>query len=162
MAVAAAARAGFGVIFQIAVARGDAPEPIRGIEWICFGSTAFDAILPVYVNVDAMPAYLSRVTLDVSTENFYWGSRLIGALADHNYASCIQQIERYQSAVAVKGRQLIREYDQRMAESGDYSLANEANEALARMAREQTTDALNKVLLDASEHMKNGYNRADN
>ena len=149
-------------VTSICQVRGDAPEPIRGIEWICFGSTAFDAILPVYVNVDAMPAYLSRVTLDVSTENFYWGSRLIGALADHNYASCIQQIERYQSAVAVKGRQLIREYDQRMAESGDYSLANEANEALARMAREQTTDALNKVLLDASEHMKNGYNRADN
>ena len=149
-------------VTSICQVRGDAPEPIRGIEWICFGSTAFDAILPVYVNVDAMPAYLSRVTLDVSTENFYWGSRLIGALADHNYASCIQQIERYQSAVAVKGRQLIREYDRRMAESGDYSLAKEANEALARMAREQTTDALNKVLLDASEHMKNGYNRADN
>jgi hypothetical protein len=30
------------------------------------------------------------------------------------------------------------------------------------MAREQTKDALNKVLYDASTHMKNGFNRADN
>lgn len=152
-------RTGVTSVCQI---RGDVPEPIRGIEWICFGSTTFDAILPVYANVDAMPAYLSKVTLDVSTENFYWGSRLIGALADHNYASCVQQIERYQNAVAVKGRQLVREYDCKMIESGDYGLAKEANEALARMAKEQTTATLNKVLLDASEHMKNGYNRADN
>ena len=30
------------------------------------------------------------------------------------------------------------------------------------MAKEQTTDTLNKVLLESSAHMKNGYNRADN
>ena len=30
------------------------------------------------------------------------------------------------------------------------------------MAKEQTVDTLNKVLADASQHMKNGYNRADN
>ncbi len=49
-----------------------------------------------------------------------------------------------------------------MAESGDWSLAEKANEALAAMAKEQTTDALNKVLYEASVQMKNGYNRADN
>jgi dipeptidase len=30
------------------------------------------------------------------------------------------------------------------------------------MAKEKTTDCLNKVLKISSEHMKNGYNRADN
>ena len=30
------------------------------------------------------------------------------------------------------------------------------------MAKEQSTQTLNKVLLDVSTHMKNGYNRADN
>ena len=102
------------------------------------------------------------MTLDTSTENLYWGSRLIGALADHNYASCIQQVERYQNAVATKGRRIIREYDKKMIASGDFSLTAEANEKLCAMARERTIDTLNKVLLDASEHMKNGYNRADN
>ena len=142
--------------------RGDAPEALRGIEWICFGSTAFDAMLPVYANVERIPRYLSSVALDTSTENFYWGSRLIAALADHNYSSCIQHIERYQNAVFTKGRRLILEYDRKMVESGDYSLAAEANEKLADMAKEQTISTLNKVLLDASQHMKNGYNRADN
>ena len=152
-------RTGVTSVCQI---RGDAPEAIRGIEWVCFGSTTFSALLPVYTNVGKMPKYLSDVTLDTSTENFYWGSRLIGALADPNYASCVQNVERYQNAVATKGRHLIWEYDRRMAETGDFSLAAEANEKLCEMAREQTTATLNKVLLDASTHMKNGYNRADN
>ena len=152
-------RTGVMALCQI---RSDVPDAIKGIEWICYGSTTFDALLPVYANVDKMPKYISDVTLDTSTENFYWASRLIGALADHNYATCIQHIERYQNAVITKGRQLIAEYDRKMAESGDFSLMGEANEALCRMAKERTTDTLNKVLYDASLHMKNGYNRADN
>ena len=152
-------RTGVTSVCQI---RSDVPAPIRGLEWISFGSTAFDALLPVYPNAPKMPDYLSRVTLDVSTENFYWASRLIGVLADHDYAANIQQIERYQAAVATKGRQLVREYDRKMTESGNFSLTAEANEALCKMAKEQTTDTLNKVLLESSARMKNGYNRADN
>ena len=152
-------RTGVTSICQI---REGVPDPIKGLEWICFGSTTFSAMLPVYPNVKEMPAYLSKVTLDTSTENFYWSSRLIGALADPHYAACIQLIERYHIAMAVKGRQLVKEYDAKMAESGDWSLAEKANEALAAMAKEQTTDALNKVLYEASVQMKNGYNRADN
>ena len=152
-------RTGVTSICQI---RGDAPEAIRGIEWICFGSTTFDAMLPVYSNVDRMPKYLSDVSLEVSTENFYWGSRLIGALADPHYAACVQDIGRYQNAVATQGRRIVLEYDRRMAETGDFSLTAEANEKLAAMAREKTIKTLNKVLLTASEHMKNGFNLADN
>ena len=152
-------RTGVTSICQI---RPDVPDAIKGLEWIMFGSTAFDAALPVYTNVPKMPAYLSSVSLDVSTENFYWASRLIGALADHNYNTCIQLIERYQDAVAVQGRRIIREYDRKIAETGDASLAEKANDELSKMAKEQTTKTLNKVLRDASLHMKNGYNRADN
>ena len=152
-------RTGVTSICQI---RGGVPEAVKGVEWICFGSTTFSAVLPVYANVSKMPKYLSDVTLDTSTENFYWGSRLIDALADHNYSTCIQQIERYQNAVVTKGRQLIREYDQKFAETGDEALLREANEKLSAMAKEQTIQTLNKVLFDASTHMKNGYNRADN
>ena len=152
-------RTGVTSICQI---RPDVPDAIKGLEWIMFGSTAFDAALPVYTNVPKMPAYLSSVSLDVSTENFYWASRLIGALADHNYNTCIQLIERYQDAVAVQGRRIIREYDRKIAETGDASLAEKANDELSEMAKEQTTKTLNKVLRDASLHMKNGYNREDN
>ena len=64
--------------------------------------------------------------------------------------------------MATEGRRILREYDAKMLASGDYSLAAKANDELCAMAREKTTDTLNKVLHDASVHMKNGYNRADN
>ncbi|MBQ6483020.1 MAG: C69 family dipeptidase [Anaerolineaceae bacterium] len=152
-------RTGVTSICQI---RGDVPDAIKGIEWICFGSTTFSAMLPVYTNVSRLPRYLSDVTLDTSTENFYWGSRLIGALTDPWFGSSIQNIERYHNAVTVKGRQLIHDYDRKMIEANDFSLMEEANRKLCDMAKEQTIQTLNKVLLEASTHMKNGYNRADN
>ena len=142
--------------------RSGVPQALQGVEWICFGSTTFDALLPVYTSVGKMPKYLSQVTLDASTENFYWGSRLIGALADSAYAACAQHIERYQLAVMTKGRQLINEYDRKMQDTGDFSLTEQANEALCAMAREQTTFTLNKVLHEASVQMKNGFQLKDN
>ena len=151
-------RTGVTSICQI---RSDAPKEIKGLEWICFGSTAFDAIFPVYPNVPKMPGYLSNVTLDATTENFYWASRMISAYADAHFAYCAQPIERYQEAVFVKSRRIVLEYDKRIKETGDNTLASKANEELCKMAKEQTTECLNKVLQIASEHMKNGFNRAD-
>ena len=152
-------RTGVTSVCQI---RSDAPKPVRGIEWICFGSTTFDALLPVYPNVPKMPDYLSKVTLDVSTENFYWASCLIGALADHSYNTCAQLVERYQNAVMSRGRRIVKEYDERIGETGDISLCEKANDELAKMAREESTKTLNFVLLESQKTMKNGYNRADN
>ena len=152
-------RTGVTALCQI---RGDMPEEIKAVEWVCFGSTTFGAMVPVYPDAAKMPRYLSAVTLDASTENFYWTSRMISALADHNYATCVQHIERYQSAVFTQGRRILREYDEKMIRSGDFSLKTAANEALCAMAKEKATDTLNKVLQDASVHMKNGFNRADN
>ncbi len=152
-------RTGVTTLCQI---RPGLPDAIKGIEWICFGSTTFTQFLPVYANVTKIPAYLSEVTLDASTDNFYWASRIMGAMADAAYADCRQLIDRYQNAVLTEGRRLVLQYDRRMTESGDFSLTEEANEALAAMAREQTTATLTKVLAEASKHMKNGYSLADN
>ena len=152
-------RTGVAAVCQI---RPYVPEPIKGVEWICFGPTTFDALLPVYANAPKMPAYLSAVTMDVSTENFYWSSRLLAALCDPHFAQTVQPMERYQDAVFTKGRQLIREYDRKMTDAGDFSLTVEANEALAKMAREQTQKILSEALQVASERMKDGYDRADN
>ena len=151
-------RTGVTSVCQI---RDGVPEAIRGLEWICFGSTTFSAMIPLYPNVPKLPKYVSGVTLEVTTENFFWGSRLIGALADHEFAACAQLIERYQNQVAVNGRQLVREYDEKMTESGDFSLASEANEAICAMAKEKTAEALGNVLKESSERMKNGFNMAD-
>ena len=152
-------RTGVTTICQI---RPDVPDAIKGIEWICFGSTTFGAFLPFYTAVSRVPDYLSRITLDASTENYYWSSRLIGALADSCYSASVQNIERYQLAVGTKGREIIREYDEKMIKGGDFSLTEEANEKLSAMAEKETTSTLNKVLQTASEKMKNGYNLEDN
>ena len=153
------ARTGVMAVLQI---RGYMPKEIKALEWICFGSNAFNACLATYANVDRMPKYLSDVTLDVSTDNFYWGSRLIGALADPNYGTTIQLIERYQAAVANQSHQIVNEYDKKYLENPDYHLLYEANEKLAEMAKKETIKCLNQVLLQASKNMKNNYNRADN
>ncbi|MBR1658928.1 MAG: C69 family dipeptidase [Oscillospiraceae bacterium] len=152
-------RTGVMAVCQI---RSDVPEAVRGLEWVCFGSTTFDALLPVYPNVPSLPKYLSNVSLDVSTENFYWASRLLGALADHSYAAGIQEIERYQNRVMTEGRRIVLEYDRKIAGGNASTLAAEANEALCDMAKRETTAALNKLLKISSESMKNGYDRADN
>lgn len=149
-------------VTSICQIRRDVPEAIKGVEWICFGSTTFSAAVPVYTNVSRVPEYLSGVTMDPSTENLYWSSRLIGALADAHFPACAQQIHRYQSAVMAKGRQILLAYDRKMAETGDYALAEEANEKICKMAKELTTDTLNKVLGEASINMKNGYKLSDN
>ena len=152
-------RTGVTSICQI---RSGVPEALRGIEWISFGSTTFSCFVPLYTNVSKMPGYLGNVSTDVSTDNLYWASRLIGALADPCYSDCLQLIQRYHSAVLTCGRRTILEYDRKMSEKTDWSLTEEANEKICKTVREQTTDTLNKVLLEASTHMKNGYKLSDN
>ena len=152
-------RTGVMAILQI---RGYLPDSLKALEWICFGSNSFNAALPLYAHVDKMPAYVSEVTTDTDSNNFYWASRLIGALADPNYGSCIQLVERYQMVIPAKGYAIINEYDKRVAEGGDEKLLLEANEKLCKMAKQESTKTLNAVVLAASRNMKNSYSRSDN
>lgn len=152
-------RTGVTTICQI---RNDVPEQLKGIEWICYGSTTFSAMVPIYANVCRIPKYLSNVTQEVSTENLYWASRLIGSLADPVYGKSVQHIERYHDAVFTQGRRLIAEYDRKMISSGQFTLMEEANEKLADMVKESTNFALRNVLQVSSESMRNGYSRSDN
>ena len=152
-------RTGVTTICQI---RSNLPDEVKALEWLMFGSTTFAAALPLYANVNRLPDYVSGVTLDVSTENQYWASRLIAALTDPNYAACIQDIERYQNAVMTGGLRVIREYDRKFAEEKRPELLAEANEKLAALAREETGKVLGKVLEEASKQMKNGFRLADN
>lgn len=153
------ARTGFMSINQI---RSDVPDEIKAVEWVCFGPNPFNALIPVYTNTTKIPKYLSNVTLDVNTDNFYWVSRLIGALADPDYAGSIQVIDRYQNKMAAKAHEIINRYDQQMISDNDFSLIDKANEEISDSLKEIASETLNQVLLVASKHMKCNYNRADN
>ena len=152
-------RTGFMSINQI---RNGVPDEIKGVEWICFGANPFNTAIPFYTNTKKMPKYVSDVTETVDTSDFYWGSRLIGALADPIFGSCVMFIERYQKGTAAKARAIMNEYDAKMIETGDFSLIDEANEKIAAMAKEETDKTLGLVLMESSKHMKCGYSRADN
>ena len=136
------------------------PAELQAIEWICYGSNAFNAFVPFYANVDKTPAYMNSTTAQVSTDSFYWASRMIAALSDAAYSYTSSHIERYQNKVAIAGHRLIREYDQRFMDTKDTTL-EEANEAIAEMLRRETDDVLDKVLYEASMHMKNAFARSD-
>ncbi len=142
--------------------RGDKPEINKAVEWICFGSTSFDTVFPVYTNVKKMPAYLSKVSMDATTDNFYWNSQFLNALIDPHFASAVIFAERYTEAVMGASRRILKEYDEKIAETGDAKLLDEANEALCAMAKKETQKTLNSVLHNALEHMTNSYHRGDN
>ncbi len=136
--------------------RGDQPKNLRAIQWVAFGSNPFNAFVPVFAQVDEAPAYLSNTGRTVSTESFYWTSRLIGALADAHYGNCIAHIERYQESVGAQARALLIE-----AERGHMTPA-EANANIVAMVRTETELALDHVLFEASMGMRNGFARSDN
>ncbi len=132
----------------------------KAVEWVCFGSNAFNAFVPLFTNVDIIPNYFNGTTLTVDTNNFYWSSRLIGALADAHYQVTAIHIERYQDAVATKGHQLILEASKNKLNT--HEELESINEKLAEMAKKETDKCLSNVLYISSCNMKNGYARSDN
>ena len=151
-------RTGVTSICQI---RSDVPDAVKAVEWLSYGSTTFGTFIPLYTNVPRIPAYFSRISTDVSTDDFYWMSRLIGALADPHFSDCVQIIDRYHEKTLTEGRRILLEYDRRTADTGDLSLLAEANEKLAKMAKEESAFVLNQIMAVASAKMKNGFKMSD-
>ena len=141
--------------------RGYLPEAIRGVQWFSMGGSGFTATFPLYVNVDALPAYFSETKEEVSTDNMYWQSRLIAALTDAHYFTSVIFAERYQNAVFNKGRRILYTYDDKLL-AGEEADLGKANEEIAAMVKEQSDATLASVLANASEHMKIRYHRGDN
>lgn len=152
----------FMALIQI---RPDMEADCRPVEWIAYGSNAFNALVPFYADVEETPEYLNNTTGRVSTENFYWSSRLIAAMADASYNKSLFHVERYQERVAAKGHELINRYDACLAAEQDTAarkaLRQQANAEIAAMLQKETDDTLDKVLFELSSQMKNAYSRSD-
>lgn len=133
-------------------------------EWIAFASNPFNVLVPFYTDVNAMPAYVSNTTEQVSTDNFYWSSRLIAAMADASYKQSLILIERYQNKVAAKAHALLNKYDPMLAKAKEdekTALEEKANQEMSDMVEKETADTLSKVLFQLSLIMKNSYARSD-
>ena len=135
------------------------------MEWVAYASNAFNTMVPFYANVETTPAYLSCTTGEVSTDSFYWVSRMIAAMTDASYARSLVHAERYELAVLSASRALVKEYDAKLSAEPDAArraaLREEANEAIAKMLKAKASDTLDKVLFELSSGMKNSFARSD-
>ena len=149
-------------LFQL---RPYAPSESCAIEWAAFASNTFNVMAPIYGNVDAVPAYFANTGETVSTDNFYWTSRLIAAMADASYKKSIFHIERYQLAVQSKTGALLHKYDKLLAAETDpekrKALREQGNQEIADLVQHESNAVLGKVLFELSLQMKNTYARSD-
>ena len=141
------------------------PAGCGAVEWLAFASNAFNVMVPFYADVEETPEYLANTTAEVSTDNFYWTSRMIAAMADASYSKSLIHVERVQERVAAKSHALLNRYDALLEKETDAAarktLRQEANRAVADMVKKEMADTLNKVLYELSGQMKNAYSRSD-
>jgi dipeptidase len=146
--------------------RGDMPAAVQAVEWVFFGSNVFNAPVALFANADAAPEYLANTTERVDTDNLYWASRLIGALADAQFSACANHIEHYQEAVAAQSHAIINRVRREVIaaeESYEQATARltRANDEIAAMAKKETDACLSNVLFATSLGMKNAFARND-
>ena len=141
------------------------PEEFQVIQWVAFASNPFNVLVPFYPQVSKTPEYMANTTAEVSTENFYWASRMIAAMADAAYAKTSIYIERYRLAVGSKAHALIIKGDKAQQAAGTpeekEKIREEINEEMAAMLKKETGNTLNKVLFELSASMKNAFSRSD-
>ena len=137
----------------------------RAVQWMAFGSNSFNALVPLYANVETMPEYYADTQARVTSENFYWANRLIGALADVRFHECGRAVEDYQEKVGGMGHKQIHDVDAVVATLPEAEVPAElarANEAFAELMRVETDALLGKVLYTTSCAMKNSFAMNDN
>ena len=145
--------------------RPDCEKDYSVIQWIAFASNAFNVMVPFYAAVETTPEYFASTTKEVSTDSFYWCSRMIAAMADASYKNSLIHVERYQEKVMSLAHEMLNKYDALIQKKLDpeirQNLRHEANQKMAELIKKETTDTLDKVLYELSNQMKNSYARSD-
>lgn len=142
--------------------RGYLPKDIQAIQWVSFACNVFNTFIPVYTNVDSIPSYLSNTTSKVSTDNFYWASRICSVLGDMHFNITNIYIERYQNSTMTSNHELIKKYDKLYLENKDVSILKKANKEASDLIQKATDELLDKLLYETSMKMKNSFSRSDN
>jgi len=144
--------------------RPNVDEGYAGVQWMCMGSNPFNAQVPFYTNVSVTPAYYANTDDTVTTNNIYWTNRLVAAMADSHKKDCASIIERYQNAVHIEARRLLKESDAGAKDLEGEALQahlEQANQAMSDMMEDKTNKLLADVLYTCSTLMKNGFGRSD-
>lgn len=139
------------------------PKEGAAIQWIAFASNVFNTLIPVYPNVPEAEPYLSCTNGQVSTDSWYWTSRLIAALADAVYKNALIHIEHYQFDTQCAMHSVIHKTDALLKENPDrwQEVLSSANRECAQILREHADRTLELVLKEAAECMHNRFLRSD-
>ena len=140
------------------------PESHRALQWVAYASLPFTTLIPMFTNVEEAPAYLTTTGASVSTDSFYWTSRMIAALADAHHAETLPAIERYQQRTLALGHAAVHTATAAASSADDAAvpgLLAEANTTIAEQIRTATEALLGEVLTTASNHMTNRFSRSD-
>ena len=135
------------------------------VQWMAFGSNVFNALVPLYANVERMPEYLENTTERVTSESFYWANRIIAALADARFHDNSAHIERYQEKIGGMAHRLLRETDaavEKLPRDEVSAALAEANDRMVADLKRETDDLLGRVLFTTSLAMKNAFAMSDN
>ncbi len=135
--------------------RGTGPKEYAAVQWFGFFSNVYNAFVPQFVHVDAVPDYFTNTGSDISCDNLYWTSRIIGCLSDPIHKHVIADIERYQENVFAQTQRVLRE-----ATLNQTPCAG-ANDEIATVVKKLTDELLATVLHASSMHMLNSFARSD-
>ena len=149
--------------------RPSGPVATRPVQWFAFGSNPFNTMVPMYTEVSDMPAYVRDTSGRVTTENFYWANRVIGAIADSKYNDNANAVGNYRERTMAMGHEMLRKVDAEVArleaEGADASrvtaLLEAGNQQLADGLKRETEDLLDKVLYTTSMLMRNRFSLSD-
>ena len=143
--------------------RKNLPEKIKCIEWIAFGPNVFNVFIPQYSRVNHTNKYLENYTEEVSTNNFYWITRINAALADQNFDRAKPVVEKYQNLIERKNREFIYNFDKKFKEKNniDENELEEANNDIVKFIKKEMNNLLNELIFISSLNMKNAYSRSD-
>lgn len=143
--------------------RNGVPAKLAAVEWLAFGSNAYNVFVPQYTHITKVPEYFKNSSKTVTTENFYWANRLIAALADPLHNACLSMIERYQEAVGAKSRRLMEQLEnEKSSKTIDAEDLEQINQQIADLTKNETDLYLSSILYASSMNMKNGYHLSDN
>ncbi|MCF0258829.1 MAG: C69 family dipeptidase [Erysipelotrichaceae bacterium] len=150
-------RTSFSQLIEI---RNGVNELAAGVFWFGFASNAFNAFTPQYAQAQYFSDYFSTTPEEVSTQSFYWTSRLISALADPEHKACMNLLDAYRLAVGSKSRYIMNQTEAKK----DFTAKDlaSANQQISDLVQKETEAMLGKVLYISSMKMTNRFSLSDN
>ncbi|MCF0260931.1 MAG: C69 family dipeptidase [Erysipelotrichaceae bacterium] len=150
-------RTSFSQLIEI---RNGVNELAAGVFWFGFASNAFNAFTPQYAQAQYFSDYFSTTPEEVSTQSFYWTSRLISAMADPEHKACMNLLDAYRLAVGSKSRWIMNQTEAKK----DFTAKDlaQANQQISDLVQKETESMLGKVLYISSMKMTNRFSLSDN